>query len=48
MRDFIPSLAYKYKPAKDWAVSQEHRERTLAIEREMDHQRWSYRTRGFV
>jgi malate/lactate dehydrogenase len=24
MRDFIPSLTYKYEPAKDWAVSQEH------------------------
>jgi hypothetical protein len=32
-------------PAKDWAVSQEHRERTLANKREMDHQRWSYRTK---
>ena len=45
MRDFIPSLAYKYEPAKDWAISQEHRERTFAIKREMDHQRWSYRTK---
>ena len=45
MRDFIPSLTYKYEPAKDWAVSQEHRERTLANKREMDHQRWSYRTK---
>ena len=45
MRDFIPSLACKYEPAKDWTVSQEHRERTLAIKREMDHQRWSYRTK---
>ena len=45
MRDFIPSLAYKYEPAKDWAVSQEHRERTLANKREMDHERWSYRTK---
>ena len=39
MRDFIPSLTYKYEPAKDWAVSQEHSERTLANKREMDHQR---------
>jgi hypothetical protein len=45
MRDFIPSLTYKYEPAKDWAVSQEHRERTLANKREMDHQRWRYRTK---
>jgi hypothetical protein len=39
MRDFIPSLTYKYEPAKDWAVSQEHRERTLFNKREMDNQR---------
>ena len=26
MKDFIPSLTYKYEPAKDWAVTQEHRE----------------------
>jgi hypothetical protein len=45
MRDFIPSLTYKYEPAKDWAVSQEHRERTLDNKREMDHQRWSHRTK---
>jgi hypothetical protein len=30
MRDFIPSLTYKYEPAKDWAVTQEPSERTLA------------------
>jgi hypothetical protein len=45
MRDFIPSLTYKYEPAKDWAVTQEHRERTLANKREMDNQRWSHRTK---
>jgi hypothetical protein len=45
MRDFIPSLTYKYKPAKDWAVSEEHRERTLANKRELDNQRWSHRTK---
>ena len=45
MRDFIPSLTYKYEPAKDWAVSQEHRERTFANKREMDNQRWSHRTK---
>jgi hypothetical protein len=45
MRDFIPSLTYKYEPAKDWAISQEHRERTLANKREMDNQRWSHRTK---
>ena len=31
MRDFIPSLTYKYEPDKD--------------KREMDHQRWSHRTK---
>jgi hypothetical protein len=46
MRDFIPSLTYKYEPAKDWAVTQEHRERTLANKREMDNQRWSHRTKA--
>jgi hypothetical protein len=45
MRGFIPSLTYKYEPAKDWAVTQEHRERTLANKREMDNQRWSHRTK---
>jgi hypothetical protein len=46
MRDFIPSLTYKYEPAKDWAVTQEHRERTLANKMEMDNQRWSHRTKA--
>jgi hypothetical protein len=46
MRDFIPSLTYKYKPAKDWAVTQEHRERTLANKREMENPRWSHRTKA--
>ena len=45
MRDFIPSLTYKHEPAKDWAVTQEHRERTLATKRELDKQRWSHRTK---
>jgi hypothetical protein len=45
MKDFIPSLTYKYEPAKDWVVSQEHRERTLANKSEMDNQRWSHRTK---
>jgi hypothetical protein len=47
MRDFIPSLTYKYEPAKDWAVTQEHRERTLANKREMDNMRSSHRTKDF-
>jgi hypothetical protein len=33
MRDFIPSLTYKYEPANYWAGTQEHRERTLANKR---------------
>jgi hypothetical protein len=45
MRDFIPSLTCKYKPAKDWAVMQEHRERTLASKRKLDNQKWSQRTK---
>jgi hypothetical protein len=43
-RDF--SLTYEYEPAKDWAVTQEHRERTLANKRDMDNQRWSHRTKA--
>jgi hypothetical protein len=43
MIDFIPSLTYKLEPAKDWAVTQEHRE---ANKREMDNQRWSHRTKA--
>ena len=46
MRYFIPSLTYNYEPTKDWAVIQEHRERTLANKREMDNQRWSHRTKA--
>jgi hypothetical protein len=46
MRDFIPSVTYKYEAAKDWAVTQEQRERTLANKRDMDNQRWSYRTKA--
>merc|ERR1711891_138360 len=45
MRDFIPSLPHKYEPAKDWVVTQEYRERTLALKREADHEKWSQRTR---
>jgi hypothetical protein len=47
MRDFIPSLTFKYEPAKDWAVTKEHRERTLANKRVMDNMRWSHRTKAF-
>jgi len=45
MRDFIPSLPHKYEPAKDWAVTQEYRERTLAMKREADREKWSHKTR---
>ena len=46
MRDFIPSLPHKYEPAKDWVVTQEYRERTLALKREADHEKWSQRTKN--
>ena len=45
MRDFLPNLTYKYEPAKDWAVMQEHRERTLVTKRELDNKTWNQRTR---
>ena len=45
MRDFLPSLPHKYEPAKDWVVTQEYRERTLALKREADRERWSRRTK---
>ena len=38
-------MIQKYEPAKYWVVTQEYRERTLAIKREMDNKRWSQRTR---
>ena len=46
MRDFVPSLQHKYEPAKDWAVTQEYRERTLATtKREADNEKWRHKTR---
>merc|ERR1711888_275636 len=45
MRDFLPSLPHKYEPCKDWVVTQEYRERTLALKREADHEKWSQKTR---
>ena len=45
LRDFLPNLTYKYEPAKDWVVTQEHRERTLATKRELDNKMWNQRTR---
>ena len=47
MRDFIPSLQYKYEPAKDWSVTQEYRERTLALKREADSEKWAQRTKNY-
>ena len=46
MRDFLPSLPHKYEPAKDWVVTQEYRERTLALKREADRERWSRGTKN--
>ena len=45
MRDFLPSLPHKYEPTKDWSVTQEYRERTLAKKRECDDQKWRERTK---
>jgi hypothetical protein len=45
MRDFLPSLPHKYEATKDWSVTQEYRERTLAKKRERDDQKWRERTR---
>ena len=45
LRDFLPAMLHKYEPAKDWVVTQENRERTLAMKREMDDKRWSQKTR---
>ena len=42
-RDFLPALIHKYELVKDWLVTQEYRERTLAMKREMDDKRWSQR-----
>ena len=47
LRDFIPSLKHKYEPAKDWVVTQEYRERTLACKREADAEKWSKKTRDY-
>ena len=45
MRDFLPNLPHKYEPAKDWTVTQEYRERTLAMKRESDDIKWRQKTR---
>ena len=36
LKDFLPALIHKYEPAKDRVVTQEYRERTLAMRRESD------------
>ena len=36
LRDFLPAMIHKYEPAKDWVVTQEYRERTLAMKRKLD------------
>ena len=45
MCDFLPSLPHRYEPAKDWSVTQEYRERTLAKKRESDDKKWREKTR---
>ena len=45
LQDFLPAMIHKFEPAKDWVVTQEYRERTLAMKRELDDKRWSQRTR---
>jgi hypothetical protein len=45
MRDFLPSLPHKYEHTKDWSVTQEYRERTLAKKRESDDKKWRERTK---
>ena len=47
MRDFIPSLQYKYEPAKDWSVTQEYRESTLALKRKADIEKRTKRTKNY-
>ena len=48
LRDFLPALHNKLEPMKDWSVTQEHRERTLAKKREDDGQRWATRTKDLA
>ena len=48
LRDFLQAMIHKYEPAKGVGcqpVTQEYRERTLAMKREMDDERWSQRKR---
>jgi hypothetical protein len=45
MRDVVPALPHKYEPAKDWFVTQEYRERTLANKKESDDKKWKEKTK---
>jgi hypothetical protein len=45
LRDFLPVLLHKYELAKDWFVTQEYRERTLAKKREEDGVKWAAKTK---
>ena len=46
LRDFLPAIHNKLEPLKDWAVTQEHRERMLAKSRELDGRRWNRHTKN--
>ena len=45
MQDFLLALPHKYEPAKDWSVTQENREWTLAKKRESDYKKWREKTK---
>jgi hypothetical protein len=45
MQDFLPALPHKYEPAKDWSVTQENRERTLAKKRDSYYKKWREKTK---
>ena len=44
LRDFLPAMINKHELSKDWVVTQEYRERTLAMKRALDDKRWIQRT----
>ena len=45
LRDFTPTMPYKYSPSADWCISQELRERLLSKSREQDGERLAKATR---
>ena len=45
LRDFIPSMQYKYEYMDDWGMSQELRERMLAKQRSKDEVKWTHCTK---